>query len=215
MKQMDNSLTVNTPRREVEKLSSFRKLSYNCVYNLVIANFKMRLFDKIFGRQKFDLEILVPTTIEIVHMDDKVRFRGTKEDISKFSKEFYRLKELNDGQLCKLDKYTLKVSDYITPDREKENWIELPNHAWGIMGSKFNEVPYEYEDNPFDFNDCGYTVCVRRADVQTWSFVLLINFRNKLKLCAPKPARTQSPKTLAVILPNRMLNIKKYNPMKL
>ncbi len=24
------------------------------------------------------------------------------------------------------------------------------------MGSKFNEVPYEYED-PFDFNDCGYT----------------------------------------------------------
>lgn len=25
------------------------------------------------------------------------------------------------------------------------------------MGSKFNEVPYEYEDNPFGFNDCGYT----------------------------------------------------------
>ena len=117
----------------------------------------MKLFDKIFGRQKFDLEIKVPTNIEIVHMDDKVRFRGTKEDISKFGKEFYRLKELSDGQLCKLDKYTLKVSDYITPDREKENWIELPNHAWGIMGSKFNEVPYEYEDNPFDFNDCGYT----------------------------------------------------------
>ncbi|MGB6083346.1 MAG: hypothetical protein WBF63_03945 [Moheibacter sp.] len=34
---MDNSLTVNTPQREVEKLSSFRKLSYNCVYNLVIG----------------------------------------------------------------------------------------------------------------------------------------------------------------------------------
>lgn len=117
----------------------------------------MNLFDKIFGRQKFDLEIKVPTSIEIVHMDDKVRLRGTKDDISKFAKEFYRLKELSDGQLCKLDKYTLKVSDYITPDREKENWIELPNHAWGIIGSKFNEVPYEYEDNPFDFNDCGYT----------------------------------------------------------
>ena len=39
MKQMDNSLTVNTPQREVEKLSSFRKLSYNCVYNLVSGNF--------------------------------------------------------------------------------------------------------------------------------------------------------------------------------
>ena len=38
MKQMDNSLTVNTPQREVEKLSSFRKLSYNCVYNLVSGN---------------------------------------------------------------------------------------------------------------------------------------------------------------------------------
>jgi hypothetical protein len=112
----------------------------------VIANFKMTLFDKIFGRQKFDLEIKVPTSIEIVHMDDKVRFRGTKDDISKFAKEFYRLKELRDGQLCKLDKYTLKVSDYITPDREKENWIELPNHAWGIMGSKFNEVPSEYDN---------------------------------------------------------------------
>jgi hypothetical protein len=59
----------------------------------VIANFKMRLFDKIFGRQKFDLEIIVPTTIEIVHMDDKVRFRGTKEHISKFRKSFIDLKD--------------------------------------------------------------------------------------------------------------------------
>ncbi len=25
------------------------------------------------------------------------------------------------------------------------------------MGCKFNEVPIEYEDNPFDFNDCGFT----------------------------------------------------------
>lgn len=107
--------------------------------------------------QKFDLEINVPKSIEIVHMSNKVRFRGTKKAISKFAIEFYRLRTFTDGQLCKLDKYTLKVSDYITTDREKENWIELPNHAWGIMGSKFLEVPYEYEDNPFDFNDCGYT----------------------------------------------------------
>ncbi len=107
--------------------------------------------------QKFDLEIKVPVNIEIVPMEDKVRFRGTKEAIIKFAKEFYRLRALNNGQLCKLDKYTLKVSDYITSDRLKENWIELPNHAWGIMASKFLEVPYEYEANPFDFNDCGYT----------------------------------------------------------
>lgn len=117
----------------------------------------MTPFHKLFGRKNFALEIQIPEGVEIVHLGNKVRFRGNKEKISKFAKEFYRMKELNDGQLCKLDKYTLKISDYITPDREKENWIELPNHAWGIMGSKFNEVPYEYEDNPFDFNDCGYT----------------------------------------------------------
>ncbi len=35
------------------------------------------------------------------------------------------------------------------------------------------------------------------ADMQTWNFVHLMNFSNKLKFCAPKPARTQSPKTLA------------------
>lgn len=39
-----------------------------------------------------------------------------------------------------------------------------------------------------------------RGDLQSWSFVLLINFSNKLKLCAPKPARTQSPKTLEDVL---------------
>ncbi len=41
---------------------------------------------------------------------------------------------------------------------------------------------------------------IRRAEVQTWSLVLLMNFSNKLKLCALKPARTQSPETLAVIV---------------
>lgn len=117
----------------------------------------MKFFNKIFKKQNSDLEIKVPTSIEIVHMKNKVRFRGTKEDISKFSKEFYKLKELNNGQFSKLDRYTLKVSDFITSDRDRQNWIELPNHAWGIMGSKFNEVPYGFEDNPFDFNDCGYT----------------------------------------------------------
>jgi len=43
-----------------------------------------------------------------------------------------------------------------------------------------------------------------RGDLQTWSFVLLLNFSNKLKLCAPKPARTQSPKTLAAIIKQRL-----------
>ncbi|MBL0019936.1 MAG: hypothetical protein IPP17_26795 [Bacteroidetes bacterium] len=33
-------------------------------------------------------------------------------------------------------------------------------------------------------------------EVQAWSFVLLLNFTNKLKICVPKPARTQSRETL-------------------
>ena len=33
-----------------------------------------------------------------------------------------------------------------------------------------------------------------------------LNFSNKLKLCVPKPARTQSPKTLAVSLKDHATN---------
>lgn len=103
----------------------------------------------------FELEIKVPTTIEVIHMSDKVRFRGNREDISNFAKQFYQLKELKNGQLCKMDKYVLKVSEYKTEDSYKKNWIELPGDAWAIMGSKFREVP-DYESSPFDFNNCGY-----------------------------------------------------------
>jgi len=117
----------------------------------------MSFLDKMISRHKYHLEIKVPTGVEIVYLDNKVRFRGTKEDILKFAKEFHGLKALKSGQLCRLDRYTLKVSDYITLDGVKENWIELPSRAWGVMGSKFYEVPNGYEDNPFDFNDCGYT----------------------------------------------------------
>ncbi len=108
-------------------------------------------------KYQFDIEIIIPSTIEIVHMKDKVRFRGGKEDIREFVKEFYRLKVLTGGQFCKLGDYILKVSDYLTEDRGKKNLIELPSHAWAVMASKFTEVTYEDEDNPFDFNDCGYT----------------------------------------------------------
>lgn len=106
---------------------------------------------------KFDLELVVPQAIEIFHTNNKIRLRGNKEDIRQLAREFYKLKELKDGQLCKLGNYILKVSDYLTEDREKERWIELPALAWGVMGSKFMEVTYEEEDNPFDFNDCSYT----------------------------------------------------------
>ncbi|MCF6401732.1 hypothetical protein L3C95_02535 [Chitinophaga filiformis] len=106
---------------------------------------------------QFSLEIEIHPDIEVVHMADKVRFRGTKERIEEFAKKFHKLKALGDGQLVKLGNYVLKVSDYITEDNEKANWIELPNHAWLIVGCKFSEVAAEWECNPFDFNMCGYT----------------------------------------------------------
>lgn len=107
--------------------------------------------------EDFALEIIVPDSIELVEYPDKVRFKGTKEDIAVFAKEFFRLKALSNGQICKLGKYTLKISDYITEDSTKKNWIELPSDAWAIMGAMFRDVTYESENNPFDFNDCCYT----------------------------------------------------------
>lgn len=44
--------------------------------------------------------------------------------------------------------------------------------------------------------------CIRRADVQTRSFVLLLNFKDKLKLCALIPNLTQSQEPLCNLLKN-------------
>lgn len=48
--------------------------------------------------------------------------------------------------------------------------------------------------------------------MQTWSFVLLLNLSNKLKLCASKPARTQSPKPLPASLETDIM-LKTNNPL--
>lgn len=106
---------------------------------------------------RFDLEIEVPRNLEIVPMEHKVLFRGSREDIAALAQAFFQFKTLKDGALCKLDRYTLKVSDYITEDGKRPYWIELPGHAWVIMGCKFQEVAFGHEESPFDFNDCGYT----------------------------------------------------------
>lgn len=47
--------------------------------------------------------------------------------------------------------------------------------------------------------------CIRRAEVQTRSFVLLMNICNKLELCTPKSARTQSPEPITIISKSRYL----------
>ncbi len=111
---------------------------------------------KLFKRNKYKFEIEIPEGIKEEWFANKVRFVGNKDKIYSFSREFKRMKELKDGDKVKLGKLTLKVSDYITDDRNKENHIELPNHAWGIMSSKFYDVWEGYDENPFDFNDCGY-----------------------------------------------------------
>ena len=108
-------------------------------------------------RPSYQLKIKVPTSVEIEYLKDKVRFKGSKASISDFAEELRKISKLEDGQLCKLDKLTLKVSDYITADQDKVNWIELPDHAWNILASKFQDVVEGFDSNPFDFNDCGYT----------------------------------------------------------
>jgi len=49
--------------------------------------------------------------------------------------------------------------------------------------------------------------CVRRGDVKTWSFVLLFKFSTGRQFSAPKPARTQSPKSLCVMQKKLTCNI--------
>lgn len=58
--------------------------------------------------------------------------------------------------LVQLDKVELKVSDEITLRYNDANYIEMPQQAWGILASKFQDVVEGFEENPFDFNDCGY-----------------------------------------------------------
>ena len=108
----------------------------------------------------YSLKIKIPSTISVTYYPDKVRFKGDKAAIANLAEEIRQVSKLKNGQLSKLDKLTLKVSDEITLDSYKPFWVELPNHAWNIMASKFQDVVEGFEDNPFDFNDCGYTTKV-------------------------------------------------------
>jgi len=112
---------------------------------------------KLFNQNKSKFNILIPKGIQQEWFDDKVRFIGSKSELFSFIEEFRRLTTLNNGDCVKLGKLTLKVSDHLTEDRDKQNWVELPTHAWNIMASKFYDVLEAFENNPFDFNECSYT----------------------------------------------------------
>lgn len=111
----------------------------------------MKLFSK------YKDEIKIPEGVRVEWFDSKVRFLGSRNELYNFLREFRKLQKLKNGSLVKLDSLTLKVSDYVTEDRNKKHWIELPDHAWGIMSSKFYDAWEGYDENPFDFNDCAYT----------------------------------------------------------
>lgn len=116
----------------------------------------MALFD-VFKRNKIALQLTLPKGLKIDRLDDRIKFTGTAYEISKLAGEIRKISHLNDGQLAKVGNYIFKVSDYMTEDRFKTNWVELPKQGWNVMASKFLEVTDRYEENPFNFNSCGFT----------------------------------------------------------
>lgn len=116
----------------------------------------MGLF-RYFFKDKIVLKLTLPKGARVEHFGEKIKIKGTKDEISNFVKELRKVSRLSDGQLAKLNHYVLKVSDYMTEDRFRSDWIELPGRGWGVMASKFLEVVDGREDNPWYFNSCGYT----------------------------------------------------------
>ena len=111
----------------------------------------------IFNRNKYKQLLEVPANTVLEWFSHKVRIVGLKEAIYRFAIQLRALKDLKEGDLIQLDRLTLQVSDFMTSNPQKEHGIALPGHAWNVMGSKFCDVLEQLDDNPFDFNDCGYT----------------------------------------------------------
>ncbi len=105
---------------------------------------------------KYKLKIDLPKGMSSRIADDKIRFIGTTNSLTYLAHEIRKLNLLENGDLIKLDKVDLKVSDEITNFTNDKKMIEMPRQAWNIFASKILEVVDGYEDSPFDFNDCGY-----------------------------------------------------------
>ncbi len=116
----------------------------------------MNLFD-FFRGNKIVLKIILSKRIRVDRQKDRITFIGTRDDILTFAAEIRKISRLNDGELAKVGCYFFKLSNFITADQFRENWVELSGLGWNVMASKFSEVVYGYEQNPFYFNDCGFT----------------------------------------------------------
>ena len=104
-----------------------------------------------FGSKTFNL----PKGIEVVEHQDGLIFKGSAEQIDQLADEIRQLSTLKNNEKVKFGQYRFIISDFI-PATQNKGTVQLPNHAWNIMASKFSEVANSWEDSPFNFNDCGY-----------------------------------------------------------
>ena len=104
-----------------------------------------------FGSKSFKL----PEGIEVIELQDGLTFRGTAEQINQLANEIRQLSNLKNNEKVKFGQYLFIISDLV-PTTANKGTVQLPNHAWNIMASKFSEVANSWEESPFNFNDCGY-----------------------------------------------------------
>ena len=97
----------------------------------------------------------LPRGIEVIELQEGLTFRGTAEQIDQLANEIRLLSTLKNNEKVKFGQYRFIISDFV-PTNPDKGTIQLPNHAWNIMASKFSEVANSWEDSPFNFNDCGY-----------------------------------------------------------
>lgn len=97
----------------------------------------------------------LPPGMELIELSDGLRFKGTADQIETLASEIRKISNLKEGESLSMGKYVFIVSETIH-EPEQTNIIQLPKDAWKIMASKFNEVAYDWEESPFDFNSCGY-----------------------------------------------------------
>jgi hypothetical protein len=83
-------------------------------------------------------------------------FVGNQEQILKLVEQLEKIAEMPNGTTGKLGKLNFCVSTEITIKFGDTDYVEMPSDAWLIMACKFREVVFQYEENPFYFNEVGY-----------------------------------------------------------